>query len=77
MKTVKEWFLWADAQGYEWAHKAHYNLIVNPLYKNSANKIVDSLVYALDNAFLWSESMEGQKYWIMIDRELKRSYTGL
>ncbi len=70
MKTVKEWLLWADAQGYEWAHKAMHNHIVSPM--SEYNEIGFSrLDLALEHAFLWTKSPEGRNYWLQIFEDLK------
>jgi hypothetical protein len=70
-KTIREWFLWADAQGYEWAPKAMQNLILKPAYdKDRASAKVSYLYQALCDAFIWQDSPEGNTFWIAIYEKL-------
>jgi hypothetical protein len=62
-KTIREWFLWADSQGYEWAPKAMQNLILYPMEKDRASEREYYLSNALLDAFIWNDSPEGELYW--------------
>ncbi len=73
MKTIKEWFLWADAQGYEWAHKAMHNHIVYPLYRDSFNRRPPTLYTALALAFNWRSSPEKESHWERIHNDLVKN----
>jgi hypothetical protein len=71
-RTIREWFLWADSQGYEWAHKAMYNLILYPMEKDRASEQVSYLYEALMRGFTWTRTDEGNNHWEEIFNQLAR-----
>jgi hypothetical protein len=73
-KTIRDWFLWADAQGYEWAHKAMNNLILYPIAENRASERVGYLFKAVMRGFSWSRTPEGSEYWTNIHNRLFENY---
>jgi hypothetical protein len=69
-KTIREWFLWADTQGYEWAHKAMNNLILYPIKVDRASVRVNYLYEAIEAAFHWHTVPEGIRYWESISGQI-------
>jgi hypothetical protein len=65
MKSVYEWFLWADAQGYEWVHKAHKNLLLHFEHLKDINcgSLHSAITIGLNQ---WSATPEGYNYWLEI-----------
>jgi hypothetical protein len=58
-RTIREWFLWADTQGYEWAHKAMKNFIIQEKPDSQTSVLRNAVNYGFD----WSSSPEGAEYW--------------
>jgi hypothetical protein len=62
-KLMRDWFLWADARGYEWAPKAMHNLLVMPLREDTLKTKTSYLYLAVGTAFRWARSPEGVIFW--------------
>ena len=75
MKPILEWLNEAKEQGYEWAEAAINNYIRQWAYSSPKNK-VDSLVRALEVAFLWSDSPEKEEFWHGVSESLRAAEEG-
>ena len=75
MKTILEWLEEAKEQGYDWADAAIRNYIRHWTDASPKNK-VDSLVRALDVAFLWSDSPEKEEFWHGVSESLRATVSG-
>lgn len=75
MKTILEWLNEAKEQGYDWAEVAINNYIRQWAYASPKNK-VNSLVRALEVAFLWSDSPEKEAFWHGVSEILRAAEEG-
>lgn len=69
MKPILTWLEEAKAQGYKWVDSAIRNY--DPKYAEfGENKQLDTLYDALDGAFDWQDSPEGEDFWDKIQKDL-------
>ena len=66
-KTVKQWFLQAKQEGYQWADAA----IQNSQNFRPSEVYRGTLSHALHTGFAWDESPEGHRFWRDIYEALK------